>query len=301
MKLNVPVLVIVCLFLGAAGCGQQSEVNAGGRVRVAGSELAYEVTGDSDGEAVLLIHGSAMADAFALLILEPALAEYRLVTYHRRGYGDSGEYEGASLLGQQAEDALALLDHLNIDRAHLVGHSGGGSIALAIASAAPSRVGSIVSLEGAPVIPQGALPEGAGEVPQAQSQPSMSDAQERVELLMQTAIDTQWRQKLPPLYPGVVEQVMQDALVTVTEFPIFLTRVPDSFYEGIDQPVLYVIGENTTGLQLRGAERNEEFLPQYLPDVEFQRVAGMGHVMQILYPQPIAELIADWLRRHPIE
>jgi pimeloyl-ACP methyl ester carboxylesterase len=299
MKSNALALVIVCFLLAVVGCSRQPENGSSGRVPVAGSELAYEVTGNPNGETVLFIHGSAMADAFALLILEPALAEYRLVTYHRRGYGDSGEYEGAPLLGQQAEDALALLNHLNIDRAHLVGHSGGGSIALAIASAAPSRVGSIVSLEGAPVIPQGALPEGAGEAPQAQSQPSMSDAQERVELLMQTALDPQWRQKLPPLYPGVVEQVLQDALVTVTEQ--LITRVPDSFYEGIDQPVLYVIGENTTGIQLIGAERNEEFLPEYLPDVEFRRVAGMGHVMQILYPQPIAELIADWLRRHPIE
>ncbi len=48
--------------------------------------LAYEVAGT--GEAVIFIHGAFIADAFRPLVTAPGLAQrYRLITYHRRGYG----------------------------------------------------------------------------------------------------------------------------------------------------------------------------------------------------------------------
>ena len=90
---------------------------------------------------------------------EPALARYRLIRYHRRGYAGSSKPEpGASVsIGKQAADAVALLRHLRIERAHIVGHSYGGVIALQLALDAPQVVHSLTLLEPARV---GFVPSG---------------------------------------------------------------------------------------------------------------------------------------------
>ncbi len=55
------------------------------------------------GEAVLLIHGALVADAFLPLMREAALADrYRLIRYRRRGYGGSDPVSGTFSLAQQA-------------------------------------------------------------------------------------------------------------------------------------------------------------------------------------------------------
>ena len=93
--------------------------------KVNGVELAYEVLGS--GEAVLFIHGAHLADALKPLVTQPALERFQRIRYHRRGLGGSTrpvESEPTSV-AVQAEDAVRLLDHLGVDRAHLVGHSWG--------------------------------------------------------------------------------------------------------------------------------------------------------------------------------
>ena len=89
--------------------------------KVNGVELAYEVVGS--GEPMLLIHGAHLADALQPLVTEPALERFQRVRYHRRGLGGS-TYPvdaGPTSVPVQAKDAVGLLDHLGVDRAHLVG------------------------------------------------------------------------------------------------------------------------------------------------------------------------------------
>ena len=127
------------------------------RARVDGAELEFEVTGA--GEPVLLIHGAFIAEAYAPLCAEPALnSRYRLVRYHRRGYAGSSPVRAPFSLAEQAADCRALLRHLGIERAHVVGHSSGGVIALQLALDAPEVVHSLILLEpGLLDVPSGAL------------------------------------------------------------------------------------------------------------------------------------------------
>ena len=127
------------------------------RAGVDGAELEFEVTGA--GEPVLLIHGALIAEAYAPLCAEPALnSRYRLVRIHRRGYAGSSPVSAPFSLAEQAADCRALLRHLGIERAHIVGHSSGGVIALRLALDAPEVVHSLVLLEPTLLdVPSGAL------------------------------------------------------------------------------------------------------------------------------------------------
>lgn len=113
---------------------------------VNGIELAYEIEGQ--GEPVLFIHGAIWADFVRPLAEQPAFSGFRRIRHHRRGYGESGGPAGG--FGMQAADIVALLDHLRVDQAHLVGHSEGAMIALELAAADPERVRSLALLEPMP-------------------------------------------------------------------------------------------------------------------------------------------------------
>jgi len=66
---------------------------------------------------------------------QPSLADnYRMINYHRRGYAGSSHNLSVSVgIQQQAADCKELMQILNIDRAHIVGHSYGGLVALQLA------------------------------------------------------------------------------------------------------------------------------------------------------------------------
>jgi pimeloyl-ACP methyl ester carboxylesterase len=116
------------------------------RASVNGTELAYSIHGI--GEPVVCIHCSILADDFLPLATQPALVDhYQLILYHRRGYGGSAPANGAASLVDHAADCCALLDHLGIERAHVIGHSFGASIALQVALAAPAVAHSLALLE----------------------------------------------------------------------------------------------------------------------------------------------------------
>src|SRR5688572_9980037 len=100
--------------------------------------LAYEAVGS--GESVVCIHGAFVADTFRPLVAQPNLSgRYRLLTYHRRGYAASS-LGGPATISQEARDCRALLDHLGVEQAHVVGHSYGGCVALQLALDAPDLV-----------------------------------------------------------------------------------------------------------------------------------------------------------------
>ncbi|MBM3347866.1 MAG: alpha/beta fold hydrolase [Betaproteobacteria bacterium] len=71
-------------------------------------------------------------------------AGYRVVRWDQRGTGRSTRWEGRYTIGLMAEDAIAVLDALDIDRCLLVGHSAGGAIGQEIALSSPHRLMAMI-------------------------------------------------------------------------------------------------------------------------------------------------------------
>ena len=111
---------------------------------VAGSELHYERRGR--GAPLLLIQGMG---ANGTHWGEPFLAElerdFELILYDHRGIGRSAPLQGGGItVPGLATDALALLDALGVDAAHVLGISMGGMVAQELALAAPGRVRTLI-------------------------------------------------------------------------------------------------------------------------------------------------------------
>lgn len=113
---------------------------------VNGQRIWFEDTG-GDGPVVILAHGFLMdADMFAPQVA--ALApDYRVITWDERGFGRT-DFDGQPFTyWDSADDCLALLDHLGIDRAVVGGMSQGGFISLRAALRALERVRALILLD----------------------------------------------------------------------------------------------------------------------------------------------------------
>ncbi len=114
--------------------------------RIHDADLFYRDDGAGP-ETVLLLHGYLMTEAVWDRQAEAlAAAGYRVVRPEWRGQGQSEVTAHGYDPWDLAADALALLDHLGIDRAHVVGHSMGGYAGYRMALRAPARIASFVAL-----------------------------------------------------------------------------------------------------------------------------------------------------------
>ena len=113
------------------------------KVLVNGLNLHYQQRGK--GSDVILVHGITSNLSRWLLTVLPRLAEHHRVTaYDLRGHGFSDVPPSGYTSDDLAEELRGLMDGLGIERAHVVGHSFGGAIALNGAVRYPERFSSLV-------------------------------------------------------------------------------------------------------------------------------------------------------------
>lgn len=271
------------------------------RVAVDDGELEYEARGR--GEPVLLIHGAFLADAFAPLLEEPALTDrYRVISYHRRGFAGSSRPQGVVSISHQAADARALLHHLGVDRAHVVGHSYGGCVALQLALDAPDMVQSLALLEAALLAVPAVEPWFAEVGAPSIERYTTGDAPGAVETFLHGVIGPAAYADLQRTMPGAVDQAIADAAIFYQCDLPGMQAWPFGPDEGqrVTQPVLGVLGadsDEVTPLFRQAHARLRDLVPQTEPFV----LPGATHGLQFMNPSGMAEGLAAFFARHPLE
>jgi pimeloyl-ACP methyl ester carboxylesterase len=114
-----------------------------------GIRLHYEVEGE--GPPLLLLAGMMSDGASWGPVVPPLARAFAVIRPDNRTTGRTMPTEAPAGLAEWAGDAVALLDHLGVSRAHVAGHSLGGLIALHMAATAPARVGQLALLTSAPI------------------------------------------------------------------------------------------------------------------------------------------------------
>jgi pimeloyl-ACP methyl ester carboxylesterase len=118
----------------------------------AGARLYYWDTG-GDGEAIVLSH-AATGSAYVWGYQQRTFTDagYRVIAYSRRGYrsSDTGPVDENNRAragsGRPLDDLAALVDHLGLDRFHLLGQAGGGGIANGYMKEHPERIRTAISV-----------------------------------------------------------------------------------------------------------------------------------------------------------
>jgi len=260
--------------------------------------LKYQIHGT--GEPVLLIHGGHIADTYRPLVAEPLFAPYRKITYRRRGYADSPSHIGPFSIEDAAGDALRLLKGLGIERAHVVGHSSGGIIALQMALSAPQAVNSLVLLEPALMMVPSA-PAFFAKVGPALEKYTARDRAGAVAAFIGLVAGPNWQAEVTKIVPGGIEQAVKDA---ATFFDVELPAIGEWQFTArqareIFQPVLYVIGSESDAVFKDGKELCEAWIPH----TEAFVVHGAKHHLQHEDPScsgQVARGLSKFFARHPM-
>ncbi|MBL0666633.1 alpha/beta fold hydrolase [Aeromonas jandaei] len=242
------------------------------------------------GPAVILIHG-LFGSLDNLGLLARALGEhYRVISVDLRNHGTSFRSDDMSYPAQAA-DILALMDHLGLDQAAIVGHSMGGKVGMQLAKLATARVSRLVVADMAPV----AYPHSrhqnvfAGLNATLAAQPqSRSDAErilaEHIEIagVRQFLLKSfakgedgwQWRFNVPAL---------EENYVNIMGWPEDERR-----FEG---PVLFIKGGDSDYMQ---PHYSEAALAQF-PAAKVRVIAGTGHWLHAEKPMLFNKLVVDFL------
>ena len=270
---------------------------ATGFLAVDGGNLYYEVEGA--GEALVLIHGF-LGNLRMWDFQAQALARsHRVVRCDMRGFGRSTtEHVEFSYWA----DVAALLDHAGVDRAHVVGQSFGGSIALDLALARPAQVATLTSVAG-----------GIGGY-----RPDLDPQEDGVPW---TDMDRLWDEKEWGELADLETRVWGDGWGQPT------TRLGRTLRDSIKGVVLSTYeAENEEGLpqplEPRAADRLGELtvpllvmigtldearsrataahLVASVPGSRFVAVAGVGHMIQLEAPERVSEELRDFIQDHPL-
>jgi pimeloyl-ACP methyl ester carboxylesterase len=114
-----------------------------GYVDVNGLHMYFEDRGD--GSPLVLLHGGMLSIELSFADLIPDLVtRHRVIAVEAQGHGRTADIDRPITPAALASDVVGLLDHLGLDRAHVLGHSQGAATALELAVSYPDRVRSVV-------------------------------------------------------------------------------------------------------------------------------------------------------------
>ena len=138
-------LISVVAILTLASCmpdAQDSPIR--GYAEIDDFKMYYEIHGA--GDSILMLHGGTGHGERAWAELRPLLApDYRLIIVDSRSQGRSTHSSKSLSYDLMTKDVVALMDHLEIERAHVIGASDGGIIGLNLAMKHPDRLDKVVA------------------------------------------------------------------------------------------------------------------------------------------------------------
>ena len=265
----------------------------GTHVAVRGGELYVEERGS--GEPLLLHEGLGQA-MWAWRYQVPRLAErWRTIVFDTRGTGRSRAPVGGCTISGLAEDAAAVLDALGADKAHVVGLSMGGYVALTLALAHPARVRSLV-LAGTGAGGPDRVPRPA-HVRDAFAEALGLPPEEFGRRTMPFTFARGWCKANRERF----EEILAARLERPTPYETIEAHAQAcyGFYdegcpvERIEAPALVIHGDEDLIVPVK----NGRLLASRLPNAEYVELPGRGHNLPLEDPDTFAGLVTDFLTR----
>ena len=261
-----------------------------------GIRMNYRRVGE--GDPVLLIMGTS-GSLGLWAATEPALAQgHEVISFDNRGLGRSERGEGEITMRSMAEDTAALLDAIDVERAHVVGWSLGSAVAQELALAHPDKVGALVlygtwgRIDGfqAAMITALRHPWLTGDVEAAIVASGLSFSPE---LLSSPDFQALIEQFLP-LFPSTETQIA----TTAEQWTADLAHDTLDRLGEISAPTLVVVGEQ----DLLTPPWQSQAVAERIPGARYELFTGPGssHALAMERGEEFNSLVAGFLAEHPL-
>jgi pimeloyl-ACP methyl ester carboxylesterase len=251
------------------------EPTSSGYAEVNGLRMYFEEYGE--GSPLVLLHGGMMTIDLSFATLIPALASrHRVIGVELQGHGRTADIDRPITPAALAADVARLLDHLGIDRAHVLGHSLGGAVTMELAVSYPDRVRSIVPI-GEPVRPEGMHPD--------LSDPSRFATSTRLPTQDDFAAMREAYVRLSP-HPARFDEFMAAMSTAAGD----LQGWSDAQLAGITAPVLLILGDHDF-LTIEHAA----LMQHLIPGSQLAVLPGTTHMQATRRPDYLLPMLAHFL------
>jgi pimeloyl-ACP methyl ester carboxylesterase len=257
------------------------------RAVVNGVTLPYLDRGD--GPPVLLIHGNGPDMRSLEGVATDLIEDHRVITYNRRGYAGSGPV--ATSWTEHLEDAAALLEHLGMNGAAVVGVSGGGIVALDLAVERPDLVGALVLVEPAVYGMEHMTPSAAQTYLAVQlRRRALPDDQASVPffrwVMQHDDGHSVWDQ--PDYSEERKRLILRNGAGVLADIDnAGRSDIDKERVSAIDAPVTFIVGEQSQ----RWFHRIIATLEDLLPEAELIEIPAVGHAMTFEDPPAVASAV----------
>ncbi|HWP42601.1 MAG TPA: alpha/beta hydrolase, partial [Blastocatellia bacterium] len=295
---GLPAVLLLCM-VATGQEGSQSPSADVKHVEVNGARLAYIERGS--GTPVVFVHGAISDYRTWAAQLEPFSKRYRVISYSRRYHYPNTRPEADADYSRSvhAADLAAFLRALGLGRAHLVGHSYGGSVAALVAMEHPELVRSLVLGD----------PSLFAVLQTQEAKAHLSAQRETLSAVLAPLKEKKDEQAIRLFLKGVIGADVLDSLPAAsrgvimdnvgTLGPMLATyfdpnRLDCDRARGIETPTLLLTGEFSPKIygQVVGA------LDRCMPNAEVSILARASHGLQLERPKEFNEVVLSFLEKH---
>lgn len=224
-----------------------------------GVTFYYETYGE--GEPLLLVHGNGGSLGLMSKQIEFFRTHRRVIAMDSRDQGRSGDSAGPITYEMMADDLAALLDHLKVEKADVVGWSDGGIEALLLGLRHPDKVGKLVAMA-ANLNPEAIYPETKAWVDDyrahlpadAGKTPEGRRGQKMLNLLAEQ----------PHIDPAELKKIAAPTLVMSGDHDMILLHHTVDIYESLPNANLAVLPNNTHAAPIDDTRLFNETVERFL-------------------------------------
>ena len=261
-----------------------------------GVTLHHETTGE--GDPLLLVMGTSGAIPLWGEMVGRLAQTHRVIAYDNRGLGGSERGDGPISVASLAEDASALLEALEVPRAHVLGWSLGSAIAQELALAHPEQVASAVmyaTWARADGFQRAVL--SALRLPYAVRDMEAALAVAGIAFSPQLLDHPDFGAVLGPMLPAFPQDDAQ-MQVTVEQWDADLAHDTLDRLGDIAAPTLVVVGEQ----DLLTPPWQAEKVAEAIPGAQYELVTGPGssHGMHLERPEDLVRLVTAFLAERTV-
>ena len=266
---------------------------------VNGASLYYETAGHISSPALLLIH----AGIANLRMWDPQLdalsREHFVIVYDTRGFGQT---QTEDVEFSDRSDALALLDHLGVEKATIIGCSRGGGIAIDLAIDAPTRVSGLVTI--------GSGPSGFPDLELTAEEDEAYDRMDvafgakdwatlnGLEVTLWCVGPARREEDLDPAFVTTAYELNRANMPHAEEVPTPIPLEPPAYDRVVDieVPTLVLVGDHDLSRHLA----QYEYLSTTIRRADSARFPASAHLPNLEQPAEFERILLQWLAQHDL-
>ena len=283
-------LLAAALMLAGGVAMAQTPNGEGTLARPDGAKIHYQVSGH--GQPIFLIHGYPLSGELFAKNRQALDDHYTVITLDLRGYGQSKATGDNATIQTYAQDALALMDKLQLKKAIIGGMSMGGPIAFEMYRKAPQRFAGLILMDttakpAGP--PEAGLWNGVATLVQSKGVDALPMVLDKDMLTGQTRLKDK---AMVDALNGIVLKSSKNGAIAGARA---LANRPDSqpTLATIKVPTLIIVGVEDTIYPIKMAQA----MQKAIPNAKVAMIPGAAHASAMEKPDQVNQAIMGWAQQ----